>query len=219
MGTLALTIINVILTGVISIAVIAQAWFTYKQAEMLEQSEKRTRDRDKPRVGIIPLSHNVVTLGATTRSFEGFTVTNAGFMDIEISSIGFEVGRVLRSVVREEAIVSEISFPHVLVHEQATLSTVALPHRLRPGESFKVQYDEDMLVRESLRIGGSTPIHMRPYCMDSLGNRHTMKHWIAYGKGRVGLHDSPSPGRISEEDWRELSKDEQRKWQWKSILY
>ena len=200
--------INIILTVVIVIAVSAQAWFTRAQARLLNESEQRARDRDKPKLRIVSSSHGVSHIDSsdsvTRTSFEGFTVTNAGFADIEITSFQFEVGR-MPSTDESEYPTNEVRFPPVTKHEETILSTMSLPHRLRPGESFRVLHDQEQLISESTQIGDGTPVHMRPYLHDSLGNKHMPDHWIVYqDENTVAFAEGPSPGRISEEDWNRL---------------
>lgn len=217
MTTLALTpeqLINVILTIVIAVAVIAQAWFTRTQARLLRESERWAREREKPKVRIVGSNRSVARVDrsgvSTTAEFSGFTVTNAGLADIEITSFAFELGRMLQGG-EEDYPTAEIEFTPVGRHALVPVSTMSLPHRLRHGESFSVLYDRERLVEESLNIGGETPVHMRPYCHDSLGNKHMLDHWIVYRKdNHTAFVDSPSPGRISEEDWNQLSRAERQ---------
>ena len=207
--------INIVLTVVIVIAVSSQAWFTRAQARLLKESEQRTRDRDKPSVRIVPLSQSVGRIdssdGYTGTSFEGFAVTSAGFVDIEITHFAFEVGR-MPSTEKDAYPTTQVQFPPVTQHDKTVLSTMSLPHRLRHGESFRVLHDATQLVSESKKIGGGTPVHMRPYFLDSLGNKHMADFWISYPKiHSIAFADGPSPGRISEEDWNKLKpKDQQR---------
>lgn len=198
------------------IALTAQAYFTHKQARLLEKSEQRARDRDRPTVRITPLSRSVVRPGPsgdlTTTSYEGFTVTNAGLMDVEITSFVFEVGGMANSG-GDDSPTAEVTFEPVMHYGDGTISTMALPHRLRHSESFKVLYDAAKLVEESTRLGGETPVHMRPYCQDSLGNKHMPNHWMVYKKvNAVTFVEGPSPGRISEEEWRQLTRAEQQRY-------
>lgn len=208
--------INIGLTVVIAIAVIAQAYFTHKQARLLEKSERRARDRDRPTVLITALSRSVLRTepsgDVTTKSYEGFTVANAGFRDIEITSFAFEVGRMANNGDNAPA-TAVITFRPVMQDGEDTISTMSLPHRLRHGESFKVLYDAAKLVEESTKLGGEMPVRMRPYCKDSLGNKHMLDLWIAYKEvNMAALFDAPSPGRISEEEWKQLSRAKKKRY-------
>ena len=184
-------LINIVLTFVIAVAVIAQAWFTRTQARMFKESERRAG-----------------------------TVTNAGFVDIEIRSFAFEVGRMLNNG-EDDYPTAEIMFQPVTRLGQATFSTMLLPHRLRHGESFSVLYDRAQLVEESTKLSGETPVHMRPYCHDSLRNKHMLDVWIVYRKGNnTSYVGGPTPGRISEEDWNQLKPAERQRgsrWSRRSI--
>ncbi len=201
--------INIALTVVIAVAVIAQAWFTRTQAQLLRESERRAREYEKPTVRIVPLAHSISRIGKSgdfrEESFDGFTVTNAGSREIEVTSFAFEIGRILDSR-KDESVTSDIIFNPV------SHSTMSLPHRLKHSESFTILYDREKLVEESTRVGGESPVRMRPYCYDSLGNKHTPYHWIVYQKGNhTAFFDGPSPGRISEEEWNKLKPAKQRR--------
>lgn len=206
--------INVVLTGVIVIAVSAQAWFTRRQAQILERSEKRVQDRDRPAVQITGLTHGVSRADPsgepTTMVFEGFTVTNAGLVHVIITEFVFELGRVLDNHDTEPP-TTHISFSPVASYGDSALSTMSLPHRLQHGESFKVLFDKTKLVEEAAKIGGETPVHMRPCCRDSLGNRYTVEYWTIYREAVTVIVGDPSPGRISEEDWQQLPPEERRR--------
>ena len=211
-------LMNLILTVIIAVAVIAQAWFTRTQARLLKESQRLARDRDKPKVRITPLTHFEDRIGRSgdleTRSSEGFAVTNAGFTDIEITTFALEIGRMLDSG-EDGYPTAEIQFAPVRP------STMSLPHRLRPGESFRTLFDRAQLVQESTKIGGETPVHMRPYCYDSLGNKHKTDHWTIYQEeNRTTYVDGPSPGRISEEELNQLKPTERSRasrWSQRSI--
>lgn len=214
----------IVLTGVIALAALCQAWFIWKQAQILKASEKRAKERDVPTVRITPLARGFTRIvlkepndEVTRQSYEGFTVTNAGFVDIEITSFQFEVGW-LPSTAPEDSPTARISFEPVTQHGDATVSTMSLPHRLRHGESFQVLYDRGQLVSESAKLGGEAPVHMRPYCNDSLGNKHHPHYWIAFLKDeRTSFHNGPSPGRITEEELDQLKAVERRRYaQWSS---
>lgn len=68
MTTIPLTpeqLINLILTVVIAVAVLGQAWFTRRQAQLLEvqsrllaASDRREREREKPAVRITSTGHS-----------------------------------------------------------------------------------------------------------------------------------------------------------------
>lgn len=210
--------IYLILTSFICVAVTAQALFTHRQARLLEEANRRQRELEKPKVRIeaTDLVHTRTdSTGKTTeKRFTGFTVTNAGARDIEIVSFAFEIGRVYPAKHNDHG-TEAIEFTPVRSkpHERQ-LTTMALPHRLRPSESFSAMYDMLRLIGESAKIGGETPVHMRPYCRDSLGNKHMLPHWKVYRLDGVTAVDHPSPGRISEEDWHALRREERRDGKW-----
>ena len=177
----------IVLTGVIALAALYQAWFIWKQARILKASENRAKERDVPSMRMTPLTRsftrivlNQHTEEVTETSYAGFTVTNAGFVQVEITSFSFEVGW-LPSTATQDAATARISFEPVRLHGDSTVSTMSLPHRLRHGESFHVLFDRDQLIRESAKLDGETPIHLRPYCNDSLGNKHHPHHGSFFG--------------------------------------
>ena len=212
----------IVLTGLVALAALCQAWFIWKQAQILQASENRTKERDVPIVRMTPLTRSFTQIAInneiTNKSYEGYTVTNAGFVDIEITYFHFEVGW-LPSPAPGDSQTAKISFEPVTHHGDATVSTISLPHRLRHGESFHVLFDRDQLVSESAKLGGETPVHMRPYCNDSLGNKHHPHHWISFLKdNRTSFHNEPSPGRITEEELEKLKPSEQRRYaHWTSL--
>ena len=216
----------IILTGTIALAALCQAWFIWKQAQILEASDKRAKKRDVPMVRMTPLTSSFTEIAlmepkdkVTQKSYEGFTVTNSGFVDVEITSFKFEVGW-LPSTATQEPPTALIDFEPVKQHGETTVSTMSLPHRLRHGESFQVLFDRDQLVRESVKLGGEAPIHLRPYCNDSLGNKHHWKAWIAFhADNRTSFHTGPSPGRVSEEERGVMKPAERRQYeQWSTTI-
>ena len=214
----------IVLTGVIALAALCQAWFIWKQAQILKASENRAKERDVPMVRMTPLTRSFTCIvlnkpndEVTETSYEGFTVTNAGFVEVEITSFSFEVGW-LPSTATQDSSTSLISFEPVRLHGDSTVSTMSLPHCLRHGESFHVLFDRDQLVRESAKLGGETSVHLRPYRNDSLGNKHHPHHWIAFFEdNRTSFHDGPSPGRVTEEELEQLKPAQRRRYaQWSS---
>ena len=211
------TWVNVSLTAIIAFAVAVQAWFTKKQADLLTEAREHEAEKAKSKLRIVPLtfSTGVVPLEGDHKSvdFIGFTVTNAGSFDVEVSKYKFELGRLPTSPGAESP-TAELMFPVVETHEDKVVSTMSLPHRLRPGESFKVLHRETQIVRETAKIGGESPVHMRPCFFDSLGNKHVPEHghWFAYRANSLTAESGPSPGRISEEDYERLSEHDRKRY-------
>ncbi len=216
-------LINIGLTAIIMLAVVAQAWsahaqtrFMRDQGRLLEESERRARERDEPKLHFSYLSHEISLFDesnclTTPRIFEGFMVQNTGFTEVEIVSFAFELGMMRISTETTEVPASAIGFRPVREDSKTVLSTMKLPHRLRRGESFKVFFDKEKLVQRSLREGGGTSVRMRPYCHDSLGNKFVANHWFTYRDIRsLAAYGSPSPSRISQEDWERLEPNEQQ---------
>ena len=181
----------------------------------MQQAAERDDERDKPRLRFAVLNHSFVrdVDGVFTNvKFIGFSVANAGFRDVEVTYFAFELGRALHSHGKRNP-TSEIAFEPVTSYEGSTLSTMKLPHRLRPGESFTVRHTASIVEGMAAKIGGpTTPVHMRPFCRDSLGNKHVPDFWVSYKDDATGLEGGPSPGRISEEQLKTLSPSERAKY-------
>ncbi len=155
--------------------------------------------------------------GFTRKSFDGIAVTNSGYLDIVITEFAFETGRI-NSNGDDDSLTAVIVFHPTVRYGQNTISTMLLPHRLRYGESFRVLFDREILIRESTRIDGITPVNMRPFCRDSLGNKHKPDFWVVYeSDNSTAFFKGPSPGCVSEEEWENLSAEEQLRYQWNEI--
>ncbi len=195
--------IIVTLTACVVGASFWQAWFIRAQYQILKRQDNREQEAAIERLDIKPISGD---------SSAGVTVTNVGTRDVVVVDFAFEIGRLPSG--RDSFPTSEIRFTPIKTDLATT--GVCFPHRLQYGESFCVLIDRDKLVNLAAELGGESPVHMRPYCRDSLGNKHKPKHWTIYRDNfRTVYVGGPSPGRISEEELEELPRDQQKRYaQW-----
>ncbi len=185
----------VVLTACIVVATLVQAWYIREQKRILKTREERDQAEATPSLRF---------LLADSDSSTGFTVTNAGTRDIEITEFTFEAGW-LPSSGHDDSPTAKLRFRQVESgHGPPAMS---LPHRLRHGESFRAMFEKEKLVREAAALGGESPVHLRPYCLDSLGNKHKPDHWTVYRDNcTIAFAPGPSPGRISEEELEKLPR-------------
>ena len=183
----------IVLTVIIAVAVVVQAWSTVKQARISDEMRRREDERTRPR--LIVESTNLVSSDA---SFVGFNVTNASPFDVTVTSLGCECAIPLDS---EGPVTILTDFPNpVQTHNGNGISTMSLPHKLGHGETFTVLFDRKN-IQDHLADGGASEL-VRPQFRDSLGGMHTSVPWIAYKGSATVMHPDPGPGYGNEEDWR-----------------
>ena len=153
------TIINVILTCVIAYAVIAQARSVRKQVELQKKIDERTLEREDPTLEFIPFLYGYFQ-PSEQRHFDGFRVTNNGYVKIIVIEIAFEDDR---STI--------LHIPPIYEYKGQLLSSLSLPHTLDRGESFTVLYEPEVLKFHSTDNNKSETMRpLRPFCIDSLNN-------------------------------------------------
>ena len=147
----------------------------------------------------------------------GFTVTNVGHVDVTITEIVLERG--VPSDGMDDGDSTEIVPTPVAEtsgSDRKPLTTMNLPHRLRQGEAFRVVYPEYTLRRWNSLGNEKIPSRLRPYCMDSLGNKlHSGEFrvcWSASHRSATG-HAEPDSGRVSPEE-RARENGEERRPHW-----
>ena len=191
-------VLMVVLTGIIAWSVLWQARYTKRLAEISVQTEQRVRERNKPEVKLVQCRYDYQTGDEDTwKSFVGFSITNASPFDVIITSISLGLGIPVDRI--RGPFTSSIQLSHIDRHRGATLSDCSLPRRLQHGESMRILYDEDEAIGVLKREGGGQPARCRPQCGDSLGNRHTMDHWVVWEKNSTAGFPDPGPGLIAEE--------------------
>ncbi len=202
-----LTVVLAVLTLIIVGLTLVMVFLVYKQLRGQNASEARSRDRD---ISKVKISANRYRMGPTFSSdLVALTVANGGLVDVEIHSFAFEVGALRTGSPGIPT--AEIHLKPETPDHGPAVTMMSLPHRLRPAESFSVFFDRNRLVEESVKLGGGEPVHLRPFCHDSLGHKYTMDRWIAYmPDNHTSLAFSPSADRISEEDLAKLCPEEQR---------
>ena len=196
-------VMMILLTAIIAFCVVVQTINIREQARILADSEKRTRERDKPTVRITTLSHAIRYYDDDSgkpqeKSFVGFSIANASPFDITITSIGLELGI---PIDNDGGVRSELYIPQVTIYKRWELSNFSLPHRLQYGETLRVLYDEADAVERLMRQGNGNPARVLPFCYDSLGNKHTMDSWITWEVGVMRGFDGPEPGHITFDEW------------------
>jgi len=234
--------INIVLTFLIAVGVGAQAWFVYVQAQSLKRAEKLAedahtsareqeklaREREKPtlRFGTYTRDTSSLTAEEPSGNVErtrdvGFTVTNVGYVDVIITQIVLERG--VPSDGMDDGDPTEIVPTPVAEtsgSDRKPLSTMNLPHRLRRGESFEVVYPDSALRKWNSLGNPKVPSRLRPYCMDSLGNRLTSDYWMSWSTSPPcsTVHAEPDSGRVSPEQWVRKYGEERRP-HWRMVVY
>lgn len=202
-----LTVVLAVLTLIIAGLTLVMVFLVHKQWRVQDASEERSRERDVPRIKISSGGHRMgPSFGI---EFAELTVANEGLVDVEILLIAFEVGALRNGSPGVST--SEIHLEPKTPGHGPPVVMMSLPHRLQPAESFSVFFDRNQLVEESAKLGGGTPVRLRPFCHDSLGQKYTMDRWIAYESDlQTSLHFNPSENRISRENLAKLSAEERR---------
>lgn len=153
--------INVILTCVIAYAVVAQARSVRQQMELQRKIDDRTLEREVPTLEFTPFLYGYFQ-PSEQRHFEGFRVTNSGYVKVTVIDIAFEDDR---STI--------VHIPPIYEYKGQTLSTVHLPHTLDRGDSFTVLYEPEVLTFRSTDNNNKETVHpLRPFCIDSLKNEY-----------------------------------------------
>ena len=175
--------IMVVLTAIIAISVVVQAWCTSAQASIAGKAEERAVSRNQPKVKITPYCYSFGEISKDQhieKHFDGFTVVNAGFVPVTITNFNLETGVPVGAGSVSIPIVTPVDS-----YKDKTLTTMALPHRLEHSESFQVLYDEDDLIQ---KFGMK---RVRPICHDSLHNSYTTDFWLLWEKNKTSFHDDP----------------------------
>ena len=202
-----LTVVLAVLTLIIAGLTLLMVFLVHKQWRVQNATEERSRERDIPRIKISAERHRMgPTFGIELAEL---TVANDGLVDVEIRLFAFEVGALRKDSPGISTAEIHLT-PRTPDHGPAVI-VMSLPHRLQPAESFSVFFDRKLLVEESVKLGGGAPVRLRPFCRDSLGNKHTMDRWIGYcPDNHTAFEFSASENRISEENLAKLNAEERR---------
>ena len=188
-----LTAIMVLLTAIIASSAWSQAKSTQRQARLLEQQMEGEKARNTPKV-----SFNRNTYTYEQISFHGFTLTNSSPFDITITWFGLLGG--IPEPEWHKTFTPIFNPPPIEEYKGHKLSDCRVPHRLKYGETMTVYFDDFVNFLLKNKETGQ-PIRVKPYCYDSLGNRHTMDNWLMWGKDSSAAFLDPGPGFITEEEW------------------
>ena len=205
-------VINILLTSIIAISVFFQAKFSKLQARTLLRSEKRHRQQNNPKIKLVTILHTIQdsTNSDIHTNFVGIGITNTSLLDVTITSVDFELGIPENSV-------GNIFLAHLISptikYKGYDLSDANLPQRLKYGETIKLLYEEDRIISELKSREGDQPLRVRPRCLDSLGNFHTLRGWVTWGeKGRISTFNGPGPGLVTYEEWMANFSSKKHSW-------
>ena len=142
-----------------------QTEFLSRQTKAMEDSARREADRDTPRVRITAQGYSWSHMSPDTdevehKHFYGCTITNAGFVDLTISSAS------LVSLGKDSTVVHSPIRPREW--RGHPISNDDLPAKLRHGDSVKVLYHAEDLVALGAYLSEIT---------DTLGNSYQADHW------------------------------------------
>ena len=188
----------VLLTAIIAYSAWSQAKSTRNQAELLEQQLIREAARNKPTVAFVSSSYSIHD-GDGRVSFVGFALTNSSSFDITITEFGLLGGIPERKW--EKTFTPRIQPRVEEEYKGHQVSDCRVPRPLKYGETMTVLYAEHNLPIHLTNKETGQPIRVKPYCYDSLGNRHTMDNWLMWGKDSSAAFLDPGPGFITEEEW------------------
>lgn len=181
------TALLVVVTRQLAKAAGRQTEYLRQQTKIQKAIQRRTQDRDIPKVRMVSKSHSIGHLSADgtheLKKFEGFTITNAGAIDVTITYAGpaFAVPASEPDTVR--------TWHGLRAHAEwygVTIPNDRIPAKLQPGELITVLYDADDLVR----IDRAFLLE----CQDSLGNTYTSDYWMRVEPGRVVFQEGPGEG-------------------------
>ena len=204
--------IDLLLTFVLTVAVVWQTRLTGKlakiarrqadisesQAQLAEEAEKRRRQLEGPRVRFVGLhySFSEYNTDGSPKSigYEGFSVTNEGLREVNIQRMKFDI-----AVKKDEegVVTSPVIFP-VKRYKKTKLSD-DLPCRLRHGDTLKVYYSREDLIRIGTMV--------RAMCSDSLGNTYYGAVWCAYEGNTDIIRGDPGPGYLSWDECHQFGPD------------
>ena len=169
--------------------------------------------REQPKVTITLTSSSVDESTDTEgkrypkKDFVGFSFANASPFDITITSVGFDVGV---PVSAPDWPAQQVNFFPVSEYNGTKLSDDGLPHRLRYGEQMRLLYDEETVIWYLRRHGEGVTPPVRPFCYDSLGNKHSADVWRYFELKRVRrAAPDPGPDHTTWDEWWTRRKDMQ----------
>ena len=199
--TVALTVLTLIITGL----TLFMVYLVYKQLRVQNASERRSRERDLPKIKLSARMHRMGH--AFSVDLVELSIANDGLVDVEIHSFAFEVGALQEGSPGEPT--AEIHLEPNKPAHGPKVTLMSLPHLLRPAESFSVFFDRHRLVEKAAKLGGDVPVPLRPFCHDSRGQKHCMDRWITYESDHhTSFGFSVGVGRLCQEDFDRLTPEE-----------
>ena len=190
------TIMLAIVTSKLSKSAKQQTRFIKRQTEILSVSEERSQDRDMPKLLLRQTGHTIgysTSDGSMIKHFEGFTVTNAGAVDVTVAAVGATFA--IPSNDPSTASLRSINLAPKEWHGFA-LRGDDLPVKLRTGDFATYMFDCDELEEIGL------PFQWR--CEDSLGSTHNIDGWYTHSGDTLTILDiegkyappTPSSGQL-----------------------
>ncbi|MDE0538612.1 MAG: hypothetical protein OXH94_07775 [Rhodospirillales bacterium] len=163
------TIMLAVVTRQLSKSAERQTKLIERQTEIQKENQERAVDRDKPNLLLRQKGQSVGRVtedGHTDKQFDGFTITNAGAVDVTITG----VAAVFAVPAGDPGVPSAQSL-QLAPREWMGFSIEGddIPVKLKPGDIATFMFDSNDLGR----IG-------RPYqwrCQDALGNTHQAEGW------------------------------------------
>lgn len=146
-----------------------QVKVTQQQADLLAENQRMAVSRDQPKLLLSQASHSVGRFtkdGYTNKHFDGFTVANAGAVDVTITGVGASFGIPVDDPDAHPSPALQLAPKE---WDGANIGGDDLPVKLEPGDIARFMFDSNDL--ESIN---------RPYqwrCQDSLGTVYKVEGW------------------------------------------
>lgn len=163
------TIMLAIVTRQLSKSAKRQTRLIERQTEILKENQQRAMDRDRPKLLLRQHGHSVGRMteeGHTEKLFDGFTVANAGAVDVTITGVA-------ASFAEPVADPDNSSVPSLQLAPKEWMGSSIkgddIPAKLKPGDIATFMFDSNDLER----VG-------RPYqwrCKDALGVIYKAEGW------------------------------------------
>lgn len=163
------TIVLAFVTRQLSKSAKRQTRLIERQTEILQDNQRMAVDRDQPKLLLRQTGHSVgreTKDGHTNKHFDGFTITNAGAVDVTITGVGASF-----AVPVGDPDASSRSSLRLAPKEWKgfRLGGDDIPVKLEPGDIAKYMFDGNDLER------ANRPFQWR--CQDSLGNIYVVEGW------------------------------------------
>ena len=163
------TIMLAIVTRQLSRSAKRQTLLIERQTDILQENQRMAVERDEPKLLLRQTSHTIGRLtedGHTNTHFDGFTITNAGAVDVTITGVGASF-----AVPVGDPDASSTSSLQLAPREWKgfRIGGADIPVKLEPGDIATYLFDGDVLERTN------RPFQWR--CQDSLGTTYEAEGW------------------------------------------